>query len=323
MGNNGVFWVGLKTISKSEHTTSNLESKGRGISMLSRSVKIWVTVSLFSLLAYSSWLVRGSYAILFGYLAGVSGDVQYVSFAGAAFWTGHIGVTARFVGVLLGLATVFLLWLKSWPFSRVKNFVAAALFLEGLNFFGLIPSVPLLLSPDSPIYAPSLGYGYLLQVVFIVPFAWVLAVKVALYRDVSQGAGLLKFGAVAFAGYTVALFANEASRWTTMISADTLQFLLQGIRAVGFVNAVAVMPLAVVFAVGGVARVFQGREGSAMKWVGASLFVIGLGYVVYLVYSYFANSLNFAPLVDVWTVPLLGLGLALLVQVRRQRKKGS
>jgi hypothetical protein len=79
---------------------------------------------------------------------------------------------------------------------------------------------------------------------FTVPFLWVLSFKVGTYRDSSQRLGVLKFGALAFLGYIAALATNEVSRWTSMISADTLRFLLQGIRAVGFLNAVILMPLA-------------------------------------------------------------------------------
>ena len=103
-----------------------------------------------------------------------------------------------------------------------------------------------------------------------------------------------------------------------MIYTDSFKFIFEGIRAVGFVNGVAVMPFAVVFAVAGAWRLWQNKEFSAMKWLGASLAVVGLNYVIYLVYSYFAHSLNSLPLVDIWAIPLLGLGVALLFNARRK-----
>ncbi len=103
-----------------------------------------------------------------------------------------------------------------------------------------------------------------------------------------------------------------------MISIDTLQFLLQGIRAVGFLDAVAYMPFSIVFSVAGATRLFRHNPSSALKWFGASLIVVGLNYCIYIVYSYFAGVLNTLPLVDVWTVPLLGLGLALVASAKTE-----
>ena len=283
---------------------------------VARSVKVWIAASLVSLIVYDAYILRGSFAILFGYFANVPQDVGYVRMTGAVFWVGFVGLGARFIAVALGLAAVYLLWVKAKPFLKIKNLVALALFLEGVNFLALVPSVWFLLRP-SFVSSLSLGLGYALQIVFTVPFLWVLAFKVAKYHESSQRPNLLKYGAIAFVGYTAALAVNEVSRWTSMISADTLKFLLQGIRAVGFLNAVVLMPLAVVLAVIGAYRLIQLKEGSSMKWLGASLAVVGLNYLIYVVYSYFANSVNTLPLVDVWTVPLLGLGIALMINSRK------
>ena len=76
------------------------------------------------------------------------------------------------------------------------------------------------------------------------------------------------------------------------------------------------MPLAFVLAIVGAVRQFQMKERSAMRWLGASLAAVGLNYLIYIIYSFFANSLNSLPLVDVWTVPLLALGIALIVNSR-------
>jgi hypothetical protein len=53
--------------------------------------------------------------------------------------------------------------------------------------------------------------------------------------------------------------------------------------------------------------------------LGASLAVVGLNYLIYVVYSYLVNSLSTLPLVDVWTVPLLGLGIALIINSRKPK----
>lgn len=284
-----------------------------------RSVKIGVAASLVSLFVFNAYWTSKSYENLFGYLFHVQPGYNYVNMLGLVFWTGHIGLTARFAAITLGLIAVFLLWAKAWTFSKVKTLVATALFLEGVNFLGLLPSTWWMLRAESFVYSPALGIGYLLQVLFTTPFLWILAVKVMRYDGKRSTGSLWKWAAFAFVGYMVALLANEVSRWMSMISLDNIQFLMQGIRAVGFFNAVVIMPLAVVFAVAGAVFLIKHNRVCAIKWLGASLATAGLHYTVFIIYSYFANSLNYAPLVDIWTAPLLGLGIAMLINVLQNR----
>lgn len=286
---------------------------------ISGSAKIGVVVILISLLIYVCYILRGSFGILFGYLNNVAGDVEYVRFTGPVFWFGFVGLTARLIGLVLALIAVFLLWIKSWPFLGVKKLVSAALLLEGINFVCLIPSLWFLLRPNTIIFTPSLGYGYLIQILFTVPFLWALAYQVLKYQNSNQKSRLLKVAGVAFVGYTVALVTNEVSRWASMVSAESLRFIA-GIHAVGFYNALAFMPFAIAFATAGAYRLFQQKELSAIKWFGASLTIIGLNYAVYIAYSYVVNTLNTLPLVDVWAVSMLGLGIALSISGNRKSK---
>jgi hypothetical protein len=286
---------------------------------IGRNVKVWIAASLTSLFVFNAYWTAKSYMNFFGYLFHEPTAYGYVNTLGIVFWTGHLGLTARFAALTLSLVAVYLIWIKGRPFSKVKGIVAAALFLESVNFLGLLPSAWLMLSPDMFIYSPSLGMGYLLQVLLTTPLLWVLAAKVKHY-DGNQGErGLWKWAAFAFVGYVAALVVNEVSRWMSMISLDNIQFLFQGIRAIGFLNAVIIMPLAVVFAVAGAYFLIRKNFVSAMEWLGVSLATVGLHYTVYLVYSYYTNSLNYAPLVDIWTVPLLGLGISMLVCVLQNR----
>jgi hypothetical protein len=77
---------------------------------LDRSVKFWILASLISLFGYVFYVTKGSWTIFFGYLANIPSDVFYVGFTGSVFWGGHIGLTARFIGVLLGLSAAYLVW---------------------------------------------------------------------------------------------------------------------------------------------------------------------------------------------------------------------
>ncbi len=286
---------------------------------LGLAAKVSIAATLVSLFIYTSYILRGSINILINYLNGVPEAVNYVSFVGVAFWAGWVSLFSRLIGVVLALSAVYLLWIKDWPFLRLKKIVAIALILEGVNFLGLVPSLWFLLRPTTISFPPSLGYGYAIQIFFTVPFLWALAYQVYSYKKSNQKKRLLQVGALAFVGYIVALVTNEVSRWVSMISVSSLRFI-EGIRAVGFFNALVFMPFAIVFAVVGAYRLFQQEEISAMRWFGLSLVVIGLNYAVYLFYVYIVNSLNTLPLVDIWTLPLLSVGIALIVNAQKNKR---
>jgi hypothetical protein len=287
---------------------------------LTSAVKIGIAATLISLFIYNAYILRGSLQILFGYLSNVPGDVVYVRFVGVAFWAGWVSLIARFIALVLALSAVYLLWIRAWPFMRVNKLVSAALILEGVNFLGLVPSLWFLLHPGTFSFPPSLGYGYLVQILFTVPFLWALAYQVGKYKNSNQVQRLLQVAALAFVGYTVALVVNEVSRWASMITIASLTFL-EGIRAVGFFNALAFMPFAIAFAIAGAYQFYRRKERSAMKWFGASLIVIGLNYTIYLAFTYIVNSLNTLPLVDIWTIPLLAVGITLILNAYELPKR--
>jgi hypothetical protein len=222
---------------------------------LTVSSKIFIAASLVSMIIYVTYILYGSFTILFGYFRGLHQDVAYVRMTGPVFWFGFVGLGARFTAAVLGLASLFLLYIKLRTFIKIKIVVGFALFLEGLFFLSEVPSVWFLLRPGFAANLP-LAINYVLQVLLTVPFLWFLAFKVATYQSV-QRTNLLKFSALAFATYVTALTVNEVSRWTSMISIDTLRFLFEGIRVIGFLDAVILMPLALAMGVVGAFRLTQ------------------------------------------------------------------
>ncbi len=286
---------------------------------LGLAVKVSIAATLVSLFIYTSYILRGSIDILFSFLNGVPEAVNYVTFVGIAFWAGWVSLIARLIGLVLAFSVVYLLWIKAWPFLKLKKIVAIALILEGVNFLGLVPSLWFLLRPGTISFPPSLGYGYAIQIFFTVPFLWALAYQVAHYQTSDQKKRLLQVGALAFVGYTVALVTNEISRWASMISISSIRFI-EGIRAVGFFNALVFMPFAIVFAVVGAYQLFRQKEVSAKTWFGLSLIVIGLNYAIYVFYVYIVHSLNTLPLVDIWTLPLLAVGITLIINAQRSKR---
>ncbi|MCX8151379.1 MAG: hypothetical protein N3D85_07785 [Candidatus Bathyarchaeota archaeon] len=284
-----------------------------------KNVKVWLAASLFSLFIYTAYWTIKSYERLLGFIFKVPEHYLYVTTLDGVFWAGHIGLTARITAVLIGLTALYLLWIKQKPFSKIKPLVISALFLESINFIGLLPSALWLLRPDTFIYSPSLGIGYVLQILFTAPLLSTLAIKLKNHSSTDDTPRLWVFAAATFAGYISALAANGLSRWAGMISVDNVAFLLEGNRAVGFLNAVILLPSAIAFAVLGLYYATKLRTKSMIKWFGTSLAMMGLHYIIYIAYSYATNSLNLAPLVDIWTIPLLGLGIALIDSTRQTK----
>lgn len=281
---------------------------------IGRVVKVWVAVSLFSLLVWAIYWVIPGYGHFFNVVQGLPDD--YVKMLGIVFWAASIGQNALVVGAVFGLVSIFLVWGVSKSFVRVRGWVAAALLLESAYYIGFVPTVFLLLNPDSShafFRLPYLGTAYLLQILFTVPFLIVLAVKVMGYSGPADKPGLLKWGGVAFAGLIGALWANAVLRWFDMLSAGGIAFLFSGIRGLGFFDAIILMSLALIFAVVGGYRLVKQKAVSAVNFLGLSMAMVALQYVIFLAYSYMVNVMASAFLIDVWTAPLLGLGLSLLI----------
>ena len=275
-------------------------------------VKVWVVVSLLSLLVWIAYTLRPSIEYIFN--IGQSVTQEYVNFLGIVFWAGHVGLDFRFIGAILGLVSVFLVWDRAKPFSRVKSLVAAALLMEVIYFLSLVPTVEYSIRLGRIFGSGSitLSITYLLQIILTVPFLTILAFKVKNYDNIKQRQSMWKWSGIAFVGYLAALWVNAVFRWFDMISAEGIMFLLSGSRAVGFLNAVVFMSLAVAFAVVGAYSVTKKSKIYWTRWVGLALVMVGLHYVIYVVYSYFVGALNFVWLLDVWAIPLLGLGIYLL-----------
>ena len=109
----------------------------------------------------------------------------------------------------------------------------------------------------------------------------------------------------------MALWFNSVFRWFDQIAVIGSEFLLRGATSWGFLVSLTAMSLAVVFAVPGAYHLAKNR-GESVWWFGLSLVMIGVYYVVYVVYSAMSSNLDSAMQIDVWTLPFVGLGLALL-----------
>lgn len=272
--------------------------------MLDKNVKLWIIICLSAFSLWTVYTLIQSYIVFYHFLTGVP-DFYYRSFY---YWCAHFGITSRFVGVLLAFAVAFISWGKSKPFSKTKFLLAAALVLEGIYFITLIPSA-LNLTQGFGGRTFFVGVAYFLQVIFAAPVLFLASFKTARF-DINNSK--LKWVGFVLTGYFLALWSNSVFRWFDMASSSGVQFLLTGLPLVGFLNSAVLFSLAIILSVVATVYLLKDRINAALKWFSLASVLVGLHYIVFVVYSYFANSLNFAWLVEVWAIPLFGLGLAFL-----------
>jgi hypothetical protein len=279
-----------------------------------RAVKVWIFVSLCSLLV---WILRWMPGNLerFYNIVFISWDYYPRTIvSGSMYFLATVGMIARLVGVILGLVSVYMVWKGNKGSFLIRKWVATALALEGVYYASFIPAVIFLLALESRSgpFSYTFGISYFLQVLFTVPFLAVLAFKVHKYERGPNGFQSWKWVGIAFSGYVAALWANSVMRWFDMILAGGLAFLLNGSDGLGFLNAAVFMSFGVIFSVVGAFSLAKQKIGSAKRWLGLSLAMVGLHYVIYLFYSYLIDGLVWVWLIDVWAIPLLGLGISLL-----------
>ena len=225
--------------------------------------------------------------------------------------SGAVGILLRFVGVLCGIFAVFILIRNTdKKIFSVKKWIVLALILESCYFLLLLPSGFLLAGLSGA--RVMLGVDYLLMIALTAPFLGVLAVKLYRFRGGSEVFKEWKWVGAAFVGYIAALWANSVLKWFDMTLAEGFSFFTSGIRAIGALNAFVLMSLALGFSVYVAFLLIKGNIQSAFKWGGLVLALVGLHFLVFVIYSYLVGIESFLMLAEIWTIPLLGLGLTML-----------
>lgn len=275
-------------------------------------INSWILISLCSLAA---WLLYWMPSSIERFYNVIFISVDYYSLN--RFWIympAGIGMLARFAAIILGLLSLSLIWKGTRTVFDLRNWVALAFTLEGIYFISLFPSGLWLVTGLFGAFdfgVTSLGIVYLLQTVFTTPFLFVLAIKVKSYVKDSIEFDGWKWIGFAFLGYILALWTNSVFRWFDMVVDAGFMVFFSGVTGVGALNAFVFMSLAVIFAIIGMFGLMSKRLRSGFMWFGLSLVMVGLHYVIFIGYSYYVNALGSVMLIDVWTIPFLGVGLAL------------
>ena len=291
--------------------------------IVGRNVKAWIFITLCSLLAWIIYWIPSSIFRVYS-LDGTPWDVV-IQTNGVMFavieLSAAVGMLIRFIGVILAIigfsqfwpTTV---WNRNKPFSDAKKWVASALVLESCYFALLLPSGLLMvgvgINLDIPLTGIFLGIDYLLMVLFTAPILAILAVKIYKLKGNETGFTAWNWVSVAFIGYIASLWANNVLKWFDVIIAEGFGFIFTGFVSLGAINSLVLMSLALIFAIIGAFSLVKQNFRAAFKWLGITFVLVGLHYIIYVVYSFLVGMQDFLMIAEIWAIPLLGLGVAML-----------
>jgi hypothetical protein len=284
---------------------------------INRYVKVWIFISLCALLVWILYWVPSSIDRFFG-MDGTPWDVILQDF-GLIFIameiSGAIGNLVRLAGVIVGILSLVLVMVYKKKFFEIKKWVVFALILEGTFYFLFLPAVLFLLGFSPARFGGSIlmGINYLLIVLFTTPFLFILAYKIMKY-DSTIGFKSWTLVGITFVGYIVSLWSNSVIKWFDMISAEGLAFFFTGIRSLGAINAILLMSFGILFAIFSARSFTKYDFNSASKWIGMTFLVVGMHYLIYVIYSFLVGMEHFLMLSELWAIPLIGLGLTMLLK---------
>jgi hypothetical protein len=269
-----------------------------------RAIKIWAFITVCSFFTYSLYFFINTLQYTWQtYNLGARDPYLYRL-------TSSIGVTFRLLGAILAMISIYLIWrYKTNSFPKVKNIISAALLFEGIYYLSFLPSIPRLIYFGNFI---SLALSYSLQISLTFPLLTILSLKMmTTSEDNSVNTGLLKWIAAASVGYIAALWTNNVLRWFDMVWAFGIEFVLAGVTYFGFFNGILILTLSMIFALAGFFSIIKKGNINTKLW-GLSLIMAGIHFLLYLIYSIYVDALSYALLNEIWTVPLIGLGLTVL-----------
>ena len=279
--------------------------------------KIWIVITLCSLLGYVLYWLSATFDTLYTYILR---GITLSQFLSAYFLSDvlalTIGIVLRFIGLCLVFGVVYLVWgSKAWSFARVKKKIAAAVFFEGVYFLSFLPIAIFYLGSG---FLSTLFIGYILETISVFPLLTVLSLKIWRYNG-SIKTKLANWISLASIGYLTHIWISNMFRWLSMVEMSGLDFLFQGSVVIGFLNSVITLSLSLIIAVAGYYYLsIKDNLKIGIKLFGAALIFLSLHFIIYIIYSVFVGaSLYSIMLVENWPVAVLGLGLVMLLKTNK------
>jgi hypothetical protein len=278
----------------------------------SKSVKFWIFVTIITFLVYNLWeiyeTVEGILPIFqqgvfenLGQITGINPIVILIVFCPL------IGLLFRFLGSIISLQVVNLVWRKkTYTFSKLGRKISLVVLMEIVYLSSIIPNFIFIIFIGTPV----IFWSYILQSFLTIPFLFILRRRINKKTENPFGPEVKKWMALTFLTYLVAIWVNHISRWFDMSLIGGIPMLLESLNPLGFFNAAILLSLSVIFAIIGFIKINQNSIFS--KWFGASMTMIGLHFIILVIFYVLQNSLNVLYLFELWTIPLFGLGLSII-----------
>ena len=275
-----------------------------------RQKSLWILVSLISLLIWIFRWIPESF-IRFYNIVFISWDYYpRVLVRGSMYTVAAIGMVSRLIAVILAIWGIYKIWrIKNYSFST-KKILAVAIGLESIYYASLIPSILYLFalgSTRNSVFYSMFGIGYLLQVILTFPFLLILAIK--LYKSSSDTFNSPKLVALTFVGYIIALWVNSVFHWIGLLVTQGPSILF-GESSILAWNALILMTLAVISSI--IAGLYLSKN-RVPTWIGLALTLVGLHFLIYLIYHLLTDSLAAIWLTDIWAIGFLGLGISIMI----------
>lgn len=232
--------------------------------------------------------------------------------------TGEVGVILRFAGTCFFLAFAYTLLRKntiSWSFLK------KAVLLEGIYYLFNIPFITYLITravtSSSASSAAILTYygaaiSYAAQILFVTP------VFLMLYRKLSRSnidrPEVAKWVAFAIVGFIFGLWIKH---FMLAIYAIGIDFSSTAYM-IGSLNSILTLLLAGIIAAIAFIPLFKKKGVHNPKLLGVAFVITGLYATIYLAIAAINEQyMNWASLIDYWTIIFVVLGIGLLIQRRR------
>jgi hypothetical protein len=229
-------------------------------------------------------------------------------------YTGFLGLLVRFAGASYALYATYLLLRKDQAQTKAAEKASDALVLEGLYFLSFIPAVVFLLRFSALPQTSNLclSGAFIAQMTLNSPALIWLALQ--LRKHSRETMGLIKAASLAAMNYTIALWVTYILKWTEMTALEGFNWLFSFPRSLGFLNTASILSLSALSAVAGAHSLRRPVIGNAVRWFGLSATLTGVHTAIYTIYCAIFNVVQFIQFGELWTLPLIALGLYLLLK---------
>lgn len=282
------------------------------IMKFSKSVKFWIFVTLITFLVFNFWqLYETSEGIYEGFTdidifelgqsVGINPIIMLIVFSPL------IGLIFRIFGSILALQVVNLVWRKqTHTFFDLRKKISKAVLMEIIYLISIVPNFFFITVVGTPV----IFWSYVVQSFLTIPFLFILRRKINRNKENQFGPDVKKWITITFVTYSTAIWVNHITRWFDMSLIGGIPMLLTSINPLGFFNSAIILSLSVIFAIIGFVKV--GQSGLLSKWFGASMTMMGLHFIILVIFYVLQNTLNVLYLFELWTIPLFGLGLSII-----------